>query len=276
MGYRRALLGHLAEYKSAVLGIHEDGVWRRSGKTYPHILPEAQANRNLLDPICEPCLDYLKAGKKKLHRDFPHLNSSQAFALNLFFPFLQDVGGRSALLAALKVTGSIKSWDFEAVPWPAEGTNFDLMLSLSHGPRVYIEVKLTESGFGRARPNDLRSKKLTTIYRPRLMDKVPPAILEELAFFDRYQLLRNLCYVDEPAGSTLLLVFPNRNLEARSEADDFLRLVGPLLAERVRVVFAEDLAAALLAGAQEPSAAADVLRLVIEKYALVGGSLPSA
>ena len=40
MGYRRALLDHLAEYKSAVLGIHEDGVWRRNGKTYPHILPD--------------------------------------------------------------------------------------------------------------------------------------------------------------------------------------------------------------------------------------------
>ena len=196
--------------------------------------------------------------------------------MNLFFPFLQDDAGKSALLAALQVTGSIESWDFEAVPWPDEGTNFDLMLGLSHGPRVYIEVKLTESGFGRARPNDLRRKKLTTIYRPRLMDKVAPATLEEAVFFDQYQLLRNLSYVNEPAGSTLVLVFPNRNLEVRSEADVFIRSLGPRMAERVRVVFAEDLAAALLAGAQEASAAANVLRLVIDKYALGGGSLPNA
>ena len=31
MDYRKQLLEHMAMYKAAVLGVHEDGVWRKNG-----------------------------------------------------------------------------------------------------------------------------------------------------------------------------------------------------------------------------------------------------
>ena len=82
------------------------------------------------------------------------------------------------------------------MPEVAEGTNFDLWLDLGAHGQVFVEVKLTENGFGTAKSNTRRLKKLEEIYRPRLTGKAAPEALEADVFFSRYQLLRNLSYVD--------------------------------------------------------------------------------
>jgi hypothetical protein len=88
----------------------------------------------------------------------------------LFYPFLHDEGKRARLSSALQLSSAIVAWDFEAIPDLAERTNFDLQLSLADGSCAYIEVKLTESTFGTAQPNERHVQKLADTYRPRLLE----------------------------------------------------------------------------------------------------------
>ena len=74
---------HLANYKETVLNIKGNGIWKNNGKEYPHILPESQYSKNLIDAGFQVKLCQLTKSK---HCDFHHLNSSQALAINLFGP----------------------------------------------------------------------------------------------------------------------------------------------------------------------------------------------
>ncbi len=222
MGYRAALRDHLAKYKRDHLGVRKDGLWRRKKQPYPHILPELEQDKNILETIHDDFWDWFR--RPKLHRDFHHLNSSQAMGFNLFFPFL-GAGPEPAavLLKALGVTAeSISSWEFERVPDAEEGTNFDLWLQLESGSQLFFELKLTESEFGTAKPNDRRRKKYDAVYRPRLEGRVASRWLEtEEEFFKRYQLLRNLWHLHADRNDRLFLVFPRANRKLAEKADGF-------------------------------------------------------
>jgi len=76
MGYNQLIKQHLADYKSKALGIRRDGIWKRSGKHYPHILPGERAIVNILPVYREVFCEYLDSNRIKLHQDFHHLNSS--------------------------------------------------------------------------------------------------------------------------------------------------------------------------------------------------------
>jgi hypothetical protein len=100
MSYQDVLKRHLADHKRKVLGIEEAGIYSRTGKPYEHILPKALADRNLLEPALTIERTYRR--RMKRHPDFHHLNSSQAFAFNLFFPYFEGgPQGSAALLRAL-------------------------------------------------------------------------------------------------------------------------------------------------------------------------------
>src|SRR5262245_1230602 len=90
---------HLARYREEDLVVSELGVWFRNGKEYeyPHILPWQLRELNVLPGIREEFWKYAQAEGIKVHRYFHHLNSSQAFAFNLFFPLIQ--AGESASAA---------------------------------------------------------------------------------------------------------------------------------------------------------------------------------
>ena len=82
--YVERLKRHLAAYKRDVLGVAEDGIWSRNGRAYPHILPAAQRDLNLLAPLRAEMRAFLAATPTfRYHMDFHHLNSSQAMCLNL-------------------------------------------------------------------------------------------------------------------------------------------------------------------------------------------------
>jgi hypothetical protein len=49
-----------------------------------------------------------------------------------------------------------------------EGTNFHLNIKLSSGKQIFIETKFTESGFGKAKDNDLYRRRYQEIYQERL------------------------------------------------------------------------------------------------------------
>jgi hypothetical protein len=271
--HKVALLAHMADHKRTTLGITEDGIWKRNGHAYSHLLPEASRELNLLETFRAPCLEYLANNRKKLHRDFHHLNSSQAFALNLFFPVLTDPAGTEALQKAMDLPGEIIDWEFEAVPRTDEETNFDVMLTLGDRSRVYVEVKLTESNFGSAKPNAGRREKLKQIYAPQLRGSVVPEMLEEKTFFRHYQLLRNLSYINDPPGSRLVLLFPSTNHNARDEANQFsTNALLPEAKSRVSALFAEDLIVRLLQVIDPRSPLAQSLGCVVQKYALKRGT----
>jgi hypothetical protein len=267
--FATTLTAHLAKYKREVLGVTENGIWVRNGRKYNHILPQSLYKLNLVEGIRDACLAHDRVSRIQLHRDFHHLNSSQAFALNLFFPLLGSVEPEPQLLLdALGFPSSaLVAWEFEAVPDYHEGTNFDLLLTLSNGNKIFIEVKLTEREFGTARNDKTHRVKRDTVYRPRLERNVLPQAFEDEVFFRQYQLMRNISYAG-PAGAVVLL-FPKANASIRQQAERFLQCyLQPQLRHSVRIVHAEELIAALLRSPRLPTLARGCLEEVASKYTL--------
>jgi hypothetical protein len=178
MSYQETLKKHLAEYKLRDLGISESGVFLYQGeeRKLPHILPFADRSHNLLKEAA-PALE--KYPRIKLHRYFHHLNSSQALALNLFFPYFE--GGpesAAALLRALGREGVLASWEPEAIPDLVEASNIDALWTTADGTKTFCEVKLSGIGFGKAVNDERHRKKLDEVYREKLAPHLTPDQLE--------------------------------------------------------------------------------------------------
>ena len=190
--YQQSLQTHLANYARNSLNVLEGGTYR--GKAYPHILPKSLQVLNLLETSRAALQAYLKTHPSiKLHMYFHHLNSSQAFAFNLFFPFFSaGADPARALSSTLGVDDEITSdWEFEHIADANEGTNADVMWRTTSA-RVFCEVKLSERGFGKAINDPEHRSKLEKIYKPRLTNMIASNFLEESTFFKNYQLLRNI------------------------------------------------------------------------------------
>ena len=124
--YQIGLREHLARYAKRRLGVTEPGVHR--GRAYPHILPYRLRFLNLLESGRAEIQDYLRTHPSvQLHQYFHHLNSSQALALNVFYPYFA-AGGQAvhALMRSMGMGESVESWEFEAVPDDDEGTQVDV------------------------------------------------------------------------------------------------------------------------------------------------------
>src|SRR5690349_20154611 len=111
MSYQDDLKKHLGDYRKSALGNSEPGNFRYSGRDLrqEHILPLASASRNLLEEASDFFVVYPNI---KRHQYFHHLNSSQAFAFNLFFPYFSGTPeSASALLRALGCGGVFARWE---------------------------------------------------------------------------------------------------------------------------------------------------------------------
>lgn len=251
--YVEALRAQLARYKRDELRVVEDGVWIRTGLAYPHILPAPVANLNLCTPLRTELLALIERHPRwTRHRDFHHLNSSQAMCWNLLMPACVVPGGLEALTASLGTPAPVMAVDFETILDTTEFTNFDSVLDLLGSGRVYIEAKLTEKEFGSAKPNQERRDKLAKVYAPRLRGKVPERLLAEEAFFANYQLLRNLSYLRNSADRLLLLV-PQKHAGLVQQAEAFRDSVLEPWKSQVGLLYMEDLIERL---ALQPSALA--------------------
>ena len=268
--YAQRLNEHLARYKARRLGSLEPGTFTYRGDTrsYEHILPKDQQWLNLLEPFRADMRDYLEGERStiKLHRYFHHLNSSQAFALNLFFPFFAK-GGASQLLAALGSEGSLSSWEPECVVDENEGTNVDVTW-ISGGVRTYCEVKLSEQEFGTAKDDDRHREKLERIYRPCLTSTFSPDLLQPEAFFRNYQLLRNVWLIAREPGARLVFLVPRANTTIWRQLSSFLGMLPNAIATRVRVVAMEDVLESLTAADDLPAALRGYGEVLREKYVL--------
>jgi hypothetical protein len=233
-------------------------------KPYGHILPRELRWLNIPEPFRSEIRSYVIREKRiELHKYFHHLNSSQAFALSLFYPYLTHA--KRDLASALGVA-PIERWSFEEIPDPDEGTNVDVFLAAEGDAPIYCEVKLSETGFGKARPDERHRKKVDSIYRPRLAGKVDPALLISEAFCASYQILRNLWLAADEPRALVVFLMPKENEVLSSELDQVLRLVSSDIKARSRVVYVEDVLKRLEASAPSRNNLSWYATMLREKY----------
>lgn len=271
--YKDTLCVHLANYKTRRLGIPQPGTWiNQNGevRSYPHILPDGLEHLNLLDSIRAEMQAYLKANSTiKLHKDFKHLNSSQAFAFNFFFPYLS--GGDASATALCKALGldmqaPCADWRFEEIQ--DEDTNVDVVWQSQSGEKVFCEVKLSEAEFGTAANDQRHHEKLRDIYRPRLEALVSPDLLEPAKFFGHYQLLRNVSLLHGSMNSHLVILFPKANTALMPQLKRVRAAINPAHAHRIHVAHVEDTLASLAADQSLPPHLRAYASALEEKYVL--------
>jgi hypothetical protein len=245
--YQIVLKKHLAEYKVHRLGIREAGIYRKTGHAYQHLLPSALRNLNLLESIRAEFRDYLRNNPTvRLHPDFHHLNSSQALAFNLFYPYL-TAGGKAARVIAqvLGLEGDVREWHFEYIPDAEEGTNVDVAWQNSRGIWAFCEVKLSESEFGGAKPDHRHEQKLREIYSPRLQGLVDNRLLEFREFCRHYQLLRNISLLATHAYSHVVFLVPKQNNALSPALRAVLGSLAASVRHRVHVAYLERVLASI-------------------------------
>jgi hypothetical protein len=267
--YAQHLNAHLSRYKAKHLGALKPGTFMYRGEElqYDHVLPKEQQWLNILEPFRPDIQRYLRDRPAiKLHRSFHHLNSSQAFALNLFFPYFEK-GGASQLLAAMGSTGNLSSWEPECIVDISEGTNVDVTWQ-SGSQRTYCEVKLSEQEFGSAQNDEAHRDKLERIYKPSLAGACAPELLQPEYFFQNYQLFCNVWLIAREPGSQLVFFVPRTNTKIWRQLASFLGLLASPLAARVRAVAVEDAISSLARAENLPSSLDTYAEFLREKYVL--------
>lgn len=268
--YAEHLKARLSTYKRDRLAVSEDGVWRGNGRAYPHILPERQFRLNILESIREEFWSYYDARREELalHTDFHHLNSSQACAFNLLYPWLARRELHVVLLRAFGLPSTtIEEWRFEHMPDQEERTTVDCYLQLGSGAKVLVELKLTEESFGLVTPKDSHREKRRNTYLPRLDGKALLENLDEPFFFLNYQLFRNVSHLDIARGDRLLLVLPRANALTWLQGEAFRERLTPGAKDAVQMVAIEDLVRRLQLSATGDDAIAAHVAEFSEKYA---------
>jgi hypothetical protein len=268
--YARRLRRHLARYKVERLGVQENGTWARNGRAYGHILPRSLRWLNLHETMRKEFRAYHQTQRPpfNLHRDFHHLTSSQAMGFNLFFPWFELGRGADLFLKALRLEPSaVEGWAFEHVPDAAEGTNLDFRVALRNKAEVHFEIKLSETGFGRAKADDKHRRKVSDIYRPRLRGKLSLDFGYDIVL-RHYQLLRLVAGMDLARGDQVRIIVPKAN-DSLAGGLEFLQ--GSLTSECaacIRIVYLEDLVAELRQDSLSPRFTTH-LSLFAEKYLVV-------
>lgn len=263
--YRKRLERHLVEYKRQRLGVQASGEFVVDGRSYSkaHILPRELKWMNIPEPFRREIHEHVTQAAIQPHKYFHHLNSSQALAFALFWPYASRA---SRVLAAALGEKEIRDLEFERVPDRTEGTNVDVSW-IAAERRTYCEVKLSEREFGAAERDSRHQRKLEEIYRPALLGLVDDTLLEGADFFANYQILRNLWLAARPGceRDRVLFLLPEANVRPREQLVKTLERVRPPLAKRVRVVFIERLLERL-AGSRGPESLSWYAKMLIEKY----------
>ena len=220
--FRKKAYAHLGRYKKDVLRVAENV--KIGDKTYKHILPEDQKDKNLF-LIGSNC----KREKNKLllplnthnqsialHTHWSHLNSSQILCISYFYPIIQNSAELNRIIRFINdktgmnipETAVCGELEYEA----DDSTSVDFVIYLAENKKVYFEIKYTEETFGNA------SKKIKVGDK----DVIDNAHYEEfqwkhhsdahLTFRDyknNYQFVRNICLAKN--GNYTVFLVPKRN-----------------------------------------------------------------
>jgi hypothetical protein len=270
ISYRDRLLAHLTSYRTKMLeGLADSGA---EATSHGHILPEDLHRLNILESYREDFWRYAKTRSEvwALHTYFRHLNSSQAFAFNLLFPFVAEPAQDAILLDALGVRSlTSANAEFEFMPDQAEGTTVDFTTMLDGGRRLLVEVKLTESEFGSRVPKESHVAKLNGTYRRMLADKVSAETLEQGVFFANYQLCRNVAHLDIARGDQLIILLPRANTITWQQGERFIReRLLDIARQHVSLIAAEDVVASVLADSRCTPRLRTQFEQISEKYLL--------
>lgn len=201
------IYSHLKDYKEKTLCISEQGiyVYRKKKLAKSYILPDKDTEKNLLDSgyFLEEKKVYedLKS-QNRIHRYFRHLNSSQALALNLFVPVIEENLYSSLFcIDGIKIQNPefehIEKKSFEDKFSGFRKTNFDFFVQ-SGNEKFFFEVKYSEKDFGKAASDEIHKQKFQEIYLPELKEICTKEGLQEIdekRFLKEYQLWRILCHV---------------------------------------------------------------------------------
>jgi hypothetical protein len=268
--YAADLNRHLAAYKATRLGVRQAGIFRHRGREvrHEHILPRELQWLNILEAYRSEVRQYLHQNTEvRRHRYFHHLNSSQAFTFNLFFPFFSSNCSR-VLLTAMQLPGEAAAWRLEHVADPTEGTNVDVAWQGGEPgcPWTYCEVKLSETDFGTARNDATHRDKLDRTYGPALAHYVNAELLEATQFFMNYQLMRNLWLAALKPTSSVVFLLPRRNQRLWDRLQAITDNTAPALAKRIRVAATEDVLDRLAAQEDTPPHLALYAKQLAEKY----------
>jgi hypothetical protein len=267
LSYQEDLKEHLADFKRVHLAINEPGLFRYRGRDVEchHILPLVHGAANLF----EEARSEADARFTDRHMYFHHLNSSQAFAFNLFIPyFTGGLDAASSLLRALGSEGVLDKWDMESVPALAEGSNIDVLWSTSNGVQTFCEVKLSEAHFGKAADDERHYAKLTDMYSPILAGHLAPERLERASFFDAYQFNRNVWHMVRTEHSRLCFLLPRANTGLWNLLQEFLSGALPQTRSRISAVAIEDVITYLCADDLCPAHFRDYAHKLRKKYVL--------
>ena len=219
---------------------------------------------NIPEPFRREVQQYVESdGNIILHKYFHHLNSSQALAFALFYPYWTQA---PSVLARVLSVDSVDDLAFERVPDGEERTNVDVSWS-GGGHETYCEVKLSEREFGSAKNDREHKDKLATRYGPVLNGHVASDLLEPAEFFANYQILRNLWLAARGGHEKDRVVFlmPAANLGPEQQLKAVLSKVSESLRSRVQVVHLEPLLKAL-AAERSPGGLGWYAEMLVEKY----------
>lgn len=237
----------MEEYKINDLGVLENVV--RQGKSYGHILPKELQNLNFLETYRTELIEYINESKSpiKLHKDFHHLNSSQAACLNFFFPFIFEKQHQLFLDLFSLGHDRIKNIEFEKIINPQERTNFDLYVKLESGRQIFFEVKYTEDGFGKVTNDPTYLKKYQEIYKARLEGKIIDGIPQYETLIKNYQLLRNISYLDSKSEDMLFIICPEDNVILHREYENVINnVIEPELRSNISLITWETIVTKLM------------------------------
>jgi hypothetical protein len=231
MRYQDEIKGKLKDYKKVKFPDLEDGIWKKSNATKPHILPFIHRFENLLTQYRTELITYLRKNKNiKLHQFFHHLNSSQAMCLNMFYPLIEEKK-LDLLFDVLKIEkvsvdyDSVcfeKESDIEKAPIIEQGidkrpTCFDFYFKTIDGKEFHFEIKYTEERFAKAEHDNSHEAKYEAIYKNHCS-----AINSEYcncnSFLDNYQIMRNLIHVSNK--SYVVFIYPENNKKIKQQAED--------------------------------------------------------
>ena len=234
----------LGKYKADTLKVPEKVMFR--GHEYSHILPEKDANKNLIDSDVNK-----KNPDVKRHSLFNHLTSSQALCLNLFGPLVDDHLYLLNPLLGFDVKDSVRA-KFEFVDdLIHDRSNFDFFIETKKHERLYFEIKYTEATIH----TTCGAKDCNERWR-RLYAKPMEIILEDKNsisvddFCNQYQLWRNICRVANN-HCDVYFVFPDFREKLRKQVETAKDLLKPEFKNRVHILTIDTICDTLLNTAEE-------------------------
>ena len=238
--YATRLLAQLSAHKKLHHPDVPEGTWRDA--PYAHVLPKEHYAANILPTIRDDFWRWFERqeGKITLDERFHHLDSSQAMAFNLLFPFVRGGTIDRRLLQVLGLAdGTAYTGCFEKLLHPEESTRVDFYMGSAAGRRIFVELALSEEDFGRCAEDQAHHDEFREHYRPYLQDHVDAKWLEPAAFCASYEALRKLSYLGRYPDSGVAFIFPKANEGLREAEATIKQIVSKSLAPRVAILYLE-------------------------------------